>query len=285
MKELRRRTALYRAGLRDSASLLIALVVLSAAGALLTLVPTVRESGYWTNVASAPPFALLVLLTGEIPLSIRASAARCRADRESIRRAASAVLDLLLLLRLDKGEDLPEDINEPAESGADPDETDDRQAWNPFLNEYYSDPSAVRIGPPPTPLAMDPATYSGYLRILAGKPPVLDSVPSAPSGLSRVESLVIFDRLRESLTDLAASARRLEGEPAGLLRGPVDGGLRSVADAASWFLWDLSGDRTSDQILARSERLREVILALIRDVDADLPEWALRRLVESPLED
>lgn len=47
------------------------------------------------NLAAAPPFALLVVFSAEVPLSVRASLARCRESTDIIKQSTSFLLEIL----------------------------------------------------------------------------------------------------------------------------------------------------------------------------------------------
>ena len=233
-------------------------------GGLLTLWAPVANSGYWTNVAAAPPFALLVIVAGEVPLSIRASLGRCRNYRESLRRSASSVLDLLWLL----------EQNWRNESSATSEE------------KTYRDPSAVIVTGEELP-PMTPETYSTYLGILAGQspPPQQPSPYQLHGDRSSLESLrtfLVFGRLREDLSNLALTVRQLEQEPAALLPGPVDNALRKTANLSADFISGMVNDQkryiSEDEELGSlkdlSKQLRNSVTDILQLVDAKLPDWA-----------
>jgi hypothetical protein len=260
---------LYWSGLKESMTLVVALLAMTIIGGFLTLWTPVSNSGYWTNVAAAPPFALLIIVAGEVPLSIRASLGRCRNYRESLRRSASSVLDLLWLL----------DQNLRNESGA----------VAGTQEKTYRDPSAVRLAGVEMP-AMTLDAYSTYLGILAGQAPPPQQVPSSdqPSGSSSLESLrtfLVFGRLREDLSDLALTVRQLEQESAALLTGPVDDALRKISNVSAKFIAGMindqgggvSEDQETSHLKALSGELRNGVTDILKIVDAELPDWALPR--------
>lgn len=263
LDRFRRRIKLYQAGLKDSAVLVVTLLVLSILGGLLTFWEPVASSGYWINVAAAPPFALLVILFGEVPLSIRASLSRCRNYRETIRRSASSALDLLWLLERDW------DVH--------PNFGEEERGVNEDVE--WQDLSSVRItGDAPI---MSTETYSTYLRILGGEseePEELapeDSVNSA--SFESIRTFVVFSRLREDLANLAVAIRGLDQEPGALLSGPADALLRSTADTAATFIAALARDDVDYKMRTRAATLLKNIVDLLEQVDASLPEWAMPR--------
>jgi hypothetical protein len=268
-KPYRRAVRLYRSGLKESLTLISALLAMTIIGGLLTLWAPIANSGYWTNVAAAPPFALLVIVMGEVPLSIRASLGRCRNYRESLRRSASSVLDLLWLL----------EQNWRNESSAVSDTEE----------KTYRDPSAVILtgGELPT---MTPDTYSTYLRILAGQPPPPQQLPpnqihGDSSSLESLRTFLVFGRLREDLSNLALTVRQLEQEPAALLSGPVDDALRKTANLSASFITGMVNDQkrhiSEDEELSSlknlSKQLQNSVTDILQLVDAKLPDWAIPR--------
>jgi hypothetical protein len=256
-ERLKRAAMLYRAGLKDSAILVAALSVMTIIGGLLTLWPSVANSGYWTNVAAAPPFALLVIVAGEIPFSIRAGLARCRNYRESIRRSASSVLDLLWLLEQDW----------QLESTS----TEGNQ------KKVFRDPSAVRLGVEESP-AMTLETYSTYLSILAGHDQSFrqrSQQDDSPSG--SVRTYLVFNRLREDLSDLALTLRQLEQEPTALLTESIDEALQNTANLSAEFISSLVRDQNIHDMRARSKAMADGVLRILQVVEAELPDWALPR--------
>jgi hypothetical protein len=216
--------------------------------------------------ASFCSFALLVIVAGEVPLSIRASLGRCRNYRESIRRSASSVLDLLWLLEQSL-------IN-------------DSDASNSSDEKSYRDPSAVRISGAEFPrMTLD--TYAAYIGILRGQAPPLQQPASSGRvggmSLETVRAFLVFGRLREDLSDLALTIRQLEQEPAALLRGPIDDALRKTADLSASFIAGMAknpGNGASEgpgisHLEALSRDLRSGITDILQLVDARLPDWAL----------
>ena len=90
-----RSLALYRAGLSENRVLLGVLTTLSLIGAILALATPIGNNGYWTNVAAAPPFALLLVLVAEVPSTVRASLTRCAIHEAVIKQSSSFLLELL----------------------------------------------------------------------------------------------------------------------------------------------------------------------------------------------
>jgi hypothetical protein len=251
-KRLNRAVGLYRAGLRDSAILVVTLSAMTVIGGLLTLWAPVGNSGYWSNVAAAPPFALLVIIAGEIPLSMRASLARCRNYRESIRRSASSIFQLLWLLEQDwNRENAPkgDKRREPAHDLILPISTDQPGG---ALGDYLE---LLNISTERTQSAAHQSQQDG-------------------SQMGSVRAFLVFNRLREDLSDLAFSVRQLEQEPAALLSGSVNEVLRSTADISTKFISGLAGDLDRRSMRERSKALTEGILEILEVADAMLPQWA-----------
>ena len=236
--------------------MVIVLSIMTIIGGLLTLWPPVASSGYWTNVAAAPPFALLVIVAGHIPLSIRAGLARCRNYRESIRRSASSVFGLLWLLEQDWHWENTSKENE-------------QEKLYPWLF-----PAVFGGENPSTGALEDYLTYPGILPGLAQphQPPrpTQDDSPLAP-----VRAFLVFNRLREDLSDLALTVRQLEQEPTALLSGSVNEVLRNMADVSTKFTSDLAKSQDLGDIRERSRALSEGVLKILQIADAMLPDWAL----------